>query len=176
MKRLGVILSLLSASVCYAETEPYVGFGLAYGGDKLATITFTDESDEDLLAGAGYTMAIGVVKNFEDSPLAIQGTVGYFVDETSARNSRARFSRYPIEVLAVYRDGNHRFGGGLTHHLSPTLNMDNLGEKFDFDSATGFVMEYGYRYFSVRYTRLSYSIGNSDIDGSGIGIFAEMGF
>lgn len=176
MKRLGVMISLFSVSICHAETELYAGFGLAYGGDELATITFIDESEEELLAGSGYTTAIGIVKHFEDSPLSIQGTLGYFTDETSARNSRARFSRYPIEVLAVFRNENHRFGGGLTHHLSPTLNMDNLGGKFNFDSATGFVVEYGYRYFSVRYTSLSYSAGDFDIDGSGIGVFAEMGF
>lgn len=176
MKRIAIMLCLLFASGVNAETELYAGFGLSYGGDKLATITFTDETDEDLLAGSGYSMAIGFVRHLEDSPFSVQASIGYLVDETSAQDSRARFSRYPLEVLTVFRNGDHRFGGGLTHHLSPALNLDNLGGKIDFDSATGLVLEYGYRYFSFRYTNLSYSVGGADIDGSGIGIFVETGF
>lgn len=167
---------LLLTGTATADTEFLAGVGIGFGGDELATVSFTDGSDQDLRAGSGFAFNLGLVHHFEDSPYSLQATTGYFVHDTSAENTNARFSRYPIEVLGFWRRDEHRLGGGIVHHMSPTLDMDNLGGTFDFDDATGFVLEYGYSYFSIRYTSLEYSIGSAEVDGSGIGIFANIGY
>lgn len=167
---------LLAAGVAQAETNLYGHFGVAFGGERLVTVEFEDGSDEDLRAGSGFALNLGLVHHIEDSPFSLQTGIGYFTHTTSAANSNARFSRYPLEVLGFWNNGDHRFGGGLVHHMSPTLNLDNLGGKVSFDAASGFALEYGYRFFSVRYTTIDYSYGGFDIGGESIGAYLSMGY
>lgn len=179
MKRL-LIMGVLLAMSAGAQAE--VGFfgsvGYNHGGDDLATIIFTDGSSQTIKAGSGLALNLGLVHDFGGTSFALQSTIGYLVENTSAANTNARFSRYPVEVTGFWRQADHRFGAGLVNHFSPTLDLDNLGGTLDFDRASGFVIEYGYRMFSMRYTSIEYSVSgySGGIDGSGIGIFYSTGF
>lgn len=169
---------LLLAGPAQADTRFLFSVGYNHGGDSLATIVFVGGYAEAIRAGSGASINAGAVHHFDGTPWSLQATAGYLIEDTSARNSRARFSRYPIEVLGFWRQGHHRFGGGLAWHLSPTLDMDNLGGTVDFDDAVGLVAEYGYGAFSIRYTFIDYSPDgfNGKADGNGLGIYVSSGF
>ncbi|HEX6928317.1 MAG TPA: hypothetical protein VF267_03635 [Gammaproteobacteria bacterium] len=188
MKTITKILALVAAlslsNAAFAQEQTagslgaQLGLGVAGGGDDLADISFDDGSSQTLKAGNGVAYYVGFLKTFENQALALQGTVGYLVDETTAVNSRARMSRYPVDLILFYRNGKHRFGGGLTHHLSPSLDLDNLGGRIDFENATGFLLEYGYWIFSVRYTGIDYTVDGSggSIDGSSLGVHLTLNY
>lgn len=167
---------LIAAGAAHAETRAYGHFGVGIGGDRLATIRLEDGLQDDLRAGTGFALNLGIVHHFDRLPFSLQAGAGYFARITSARNSRARFSRYPLEVLAFWNNGQHRFGGGVVHHMSPTLDLDNLGGAVNFDAATGVALEYGYKYFSVRYTDIEYSAGDAEADGRSVGVYFSLGY
>lgn len=167
---------LLAAGAAHAETRMYGHVAVAFGGERLATIELEDGTRDDLRAGTGFAINLGLVHHFEEAPFSLQAGAGYFARITAAVDSRARFSRYPLEVLGFWNNGDHRFGGGLVHHMSPTLDLDNLGGKVSFDAATGLALEYGYKFFSVRYTAIDYSCGGADIDGDSIGAYFSAGY
>jgi len=178
MRKVLVLLAVLAVPA-HADTRFLASLGFAHGGDKLATVGFTDGSSQTLRAGSGIALNAGFVHHFDNA--SIQASLGYLVEDTSATNSNIRFSRYPLEVLGFWRNGDHRFGGGLVHHFSPTFDLDNLGSgKLDFDDATGFALEYGWRFISVRYTTIEYSFdavtGTEKFDGDGIGVYLTYGF
>src|SRR5690606_325816 len=172
---------MFAALPVQADTRFLAGLGFAHGGDKLTTVEFTDGSSETLRAGSGIAFNAGVVHHFIDAPFSIQASFGYLLEDTAASNSNIRFSRDPLEVLGCWRNGDHRCGGGLVHHFSPTFDMDNLGPgKVEFDDATGFALEYGWRFISVRYTGIEYSFdtpfGSAKVDGNGLGVYLTYGF
>lgn len=176
MRSILALLLVIATGAAHAETRPYGHFGVGLGGDRLATIQLEDGLQDDLRAGTGFAINLGIVHHFDDRPFSLQTGVGYFARITSAWDSRARFSRYPLEVLAFWNNGTHRFGGGVVHHMSPTLDLDNLGGKLNFDAATGAALEYGYKYFSVRYTDIEYSSGDVEVDGRSVGVYFSIGY
>lgn len=179
MKR-SILAALLLVFGGAAQAEPrfFGSVGYNYGGDDLATVIFTDGTSQTIKAGSGLALNLGVVHDFGGTAFALQSSFGYLVENTSAANSNARFSRYPLEVIGFWRQGEHRFGAGLVSHLSPTLDLDNLGGTLDFDNASGVVFEYGYGMFSVRYTDIDYGISgySGSVDGSGMGIYFSTAF
>lgn len=178
-----VIAALFLANTAWAQQSSnsvgwQFGMGYASGGDDLAEIIFTNGESQSLTAGSGFAIYAGLFNVFDNQPLALQATIGYLVDDTAASDTNARMSRYPLDVILFYRNGRHRFGGGVTYHMSPTLDLDNLGGKIDFDNATGYLLEYGYSMFSVRYTDIDYSVSgfSGSVDGSSIGLHLTFNF
>lgn len=151
---------------------------LAAGGDELATISFTNGDSQDIKAGSGVYLGGGFLHNFAAVPVSVQVTLGYFVADTAATNTQARFSRYPLDAMVFYRNAGHRFGAGLTYHLSPTLDLDQLGGTYKFENAQGLVLEYGYKWFGIRYTTIDYEAKGFAYTASGnhLSIQANWGF
>jgi hypothetical protein len=124
--------------------RPLIGIGLTFGGDKLATADFTDGTSDTIRAGGLVTFYGGVEFRATDV-LAVQATVGYHVDDTrAASNGSIRFSRYPVDVLALFSINDKvRLGGGVEFVNSPKLTGSGAVGSFtvEFKNSVGLVLE-----------------------------------
>jgi hypothetical protein len=176
----------------YAQTKPatqpvqfFLGAGLTYGGDELASAQFSDGSSTDLRAGnlmhfkAGVRMGLG-------EAVSASASIGYHVDRASASNGSITFDRFPIELLAHYAvNPQWRIGGGVRFVPSAKLNSSGVaaGINGDFDATTGLVLEAEYLFnpnasVSFRAVSEEYKLSNSNFkrDGSHGAIYVNYYF
>ena len=199
------VLMLGMATFAAAEDEPgigprmdwFVGFGLTHGGDELAEVEvyYDDDShDEDLRAGELITIAAGIVVYFPMPSWSLQTSIGYHTDGVGDYNDDIKFDRYPLELIPFYNFRNHRLGAGLSYHLSPELDLKEIGgPKVKFDDALGWLVQYDYSFsgwesggfvLGVRYLWIDYEVDkvNSfstsgvEIDGNHVGIHINYMF
>jgi hypothetical protein len=91
------------------------------------------------------------------------------------------FTRYPVDLLALYNIGNQHLGFGLTYHADPKLNGNGHVPDVVFKDPVGLVLEYQYRIFGFRYTNIRYKVdgactGRCSYDGSTLGFFFNFVF
>ena len=154
--RPGFALSLFLAASCVFAQAPQqnfhfgMQFGITGGGDTLATANFSNGRSEDIKAGGLLHLAAGVVWTPADIPFAGHLMFGYHVDSITADNGDLRFSRYPIEFLALYTGaGKLRLGAGLRYVNSPKLTVSIDGQQsthVDYDNTVGAIAEIGYQF------------------------------
>lgn len=152
---------------------PIFEFSAGMGGDTLAELTFVGGGSQDINAGDGLTLSGGLVQKFSDH-FEIKYTAGYKFSTSAADNMDVWKSVFPLEVVPSYRSGDHRFGAGLAYHLSPQLKID--GDTAKFDNAPGFIVEYGYKIFSIAYTDVDYKINGASFDASNLMLRFVIGF
>lgn len=162
-------------------TQASVDAGLALGGDKLATVTFTNGDTKTLHAGDGLFASMGAQHNFADTDWAFRGTLGFKYNAISASNGTISFTRYPLDLLAIYSHERHHIGFGLAYDMSGRLDMDGFGPNADFKNAAGLVLQYQYWMFGVRYTSIKYKVSNcsgtcNSIDGSSLAFLFNYQF
>ena len=169
---LGILAGSL-ASIAQADdgwaadsTHMLLDAGIGAGGDKIATVTFTDGSTESLYAGNGVFADFGVQHNFA-SDWSVKASLGFDIDAIAAKNANISFTRLPLDLLAIYSASNSHFGIGLTEHLSPHLDMDGFGPNADFNNATGLILQYQYWLFGIRYTNIKYKVSSFSVPGGG---------
>jgi hypothetical protein len=179
---LAALLALASLSTAAQAAKPLhlgarAGFllqsDLDYGGDDVATVYFEDDSSQDLKAGQGLAISAGgYFRPIEDSAFEIQGSVGYKFSTTQASNADIGMTRTMLQLEALYRWPNGVFlGGGLMMHLSPKLKGDGFFPDVNFDDATGFNAEVGWRWISLHYTNITYTNDFvEDVDASAFGL------
>jgi len=123
-----------------------MGMGLTFGGKTLATVHFTNGDSENVKSGglvhlyAGYEYRLA-------SRFSVQATIGYHVDNVSARNGDLKFSRYPLEVLGHFGiTDNVRIGGGVRYVMNPEISSSGAASigDYEFDDTTGAVIEAEY--------------------------------
>ena len=149
-----LIGAALAASTLAAQAQgvapavrPLVGFGLTFGGDTLATVQYSDGTTDSIKAGglahvyAGAEFKVG-------TEMAIQATIGYHVDDTrGSSNGSLRFSRYPIDLIALYSVNDRvRLGAGAQFVSSAKLAGSGVASAVaaDFQSSTGALVEAEY--------------------------------
>ena len=175
----------------------FVGFGLTHGGDELAEVEVEydgDNHDEDLRAGELITLAAGIVVYFPLPEWSLQTSIGYHTDAVGDYDDDITFDRYPLELIPFYNFRNHRLGAGLSYHLSPELDLKEIGgPKVKFDDALGWLVEYDYSFsgwekggfvVGVRYLWIDYEVDkvNSirtsgvEIDGNHVGVHVNYMF
>jgi hypothetical protein len=162
-------------------------FGITGGGDKLATVTFTDGSTDSIRAGGLVQFGAGFLWQPSGGPFALQSTFNYHVDDVNASNGSLRFARYPLEVLAFYTGvPRWRFGAGPRFVFSPRLKVDVPGDNstVTFKDTVGAVAEAGYQFgnymwLNLRVTGETYKLksingtnvtSDSDVSGNSVGI------
>jgi hypothetical protein len=160
--------ALAAASLCsHAEDlRPLhfvLGTGITGGGEKLATVTYTNGDTQDIRSGGLVHYFAGV--DVRAAPfLSVQATVGYHVDTSSgASNGSVRFTRVPVEVLGYFHVNDAiRLGGGVRLINSPELRgrgvASNVNESFD--NSVGVVLEGEYKFtnwFGVKLRAVSES-------------------
>ncbi|MGB5438327.1 MAG: hypothetical protein WBN57_03795 [Gammaproteobacteria bacterium] len=175
----------------------FAGFGLTHGGDELAEVKLyydDDSHDEDLRGGELITIAAGIVFYLPQPSWSLQTSIGYHTDAVGDYNDDITFDRYPLELIPFYNFSNHRIGAGLSYHLSPELDLKEIGgPKVEFDDALGWLVEYDYSFsgwendgvvLGVRYLWIDYEVDKVnkvgtpgiDVDGNHVGIHVNYMF
>src|SRR5258706_7773589 len=146
---LGAALAIVAAGSAHAADAPssfkfILGAGLTFGGDTLITVPFTDGSRDDIKAG-GLVQLYGGGEFRLGDQVALQATLGYHVNDTrAASNGSVRFTRVPVDIVALYSVNDKvRLGGGVQFVSGPELKgsgvASNINQKFD--STTGGIVE-----------------------------------
>lgn len=125
-------------------------------------------------AGDGLTISGGLVHRISDK-FEVKYALGYKFSTSAAENLDVWKSVMPLDIVPFYHSGNHRFGAGLTYHISPELEIDGF-DSVKFDNAAGFVVEYGYKAFSIAYAGVDYEINGASYDASNIMLRMVLGF
>ena len=112
---------------------------------------------------------------------AVSFSVGYIWDDQDGANGKAEFDVKTLEAVYSRRFDRHRLGIGISHHVDPVYADSLEGappNRFDFDDATGLVLEYTFEvisgvpfHFGLRFTEMDYEVGSERLDASGLGIF-----
>lgn len=167
MKKLALAVSLAIASLgaahaqepapapapAYTVVDPLtkplrfvVGAGVTFGGDKLATQYYVDDTSTDLHAGSIFTLLAGVDYRVNEQ-FSVQGTVGYHVDDANAKNGSMSFKRIPLELLGYYHVNDQvRVGGGLRYVTNTEFRSGGASDigNYKFDDSVGAVAEIEY--------------------------------
>jgi hypothetical protein len=144
------LVSTFAAAQMGGEERPrfILGLGVTGGGATLARVTYTNGDSQNISAG-GLVMFYGGVEAPIGSLVSLQVTAGYHLDDTNASNGRVRFSRYPIDVLAIFPASDKlRFGAGAQFVTNPRLKGSGVASGVDqkYDSTVGLVIEGEYRF------------------------------
>jgi hypothetical protein len=159
---LAVAVVALAAAGAQAQTavtpvRPYLGIFLTGGGDNLASVAvedaFGDTRTRRIDAGGLIDMKAGV--EFLLNPaVSMRGTIGYHFDTINADNGDLRFSRIPLEVMAIWHPGPPlHLGLGMRFPLSASYTATGAGavsasgrDEVDFDADPGLVIEGEYQF------------------------------
>jgi hypothetical protein len=158
--------------------RPVIGTTLTGGGETLATVRYTDGTTQKVRSGGLIHLFGGI--EYQSADFAVQATLGYHVDDTSARNGSVRFSRLPIEVLGFWRASERvRLGGGARIATSPEVSSSGAASSVGdvtFDSKLGLVLQGEYVVWSdrasvlMRYVVEDYGSGREKISGNHVGV------
>lgn len=179
--------ALLCATLAQAQQaqtlRPVLGFGLTFGGDTLASVTFNDGSTSKLTAGQLLHL-YGGARYFVTPDVSVATTIGYHVDDVTASNGSLKFSRYPLEVIGQLRAAEQVWvGAGLRKALSPTYSSSGVvgNASITVSSKLGLVLSSQYQMserigFSARYVIENYTANGGDINGNHGGIYMDFMF
>lgn len=192
-----VIAVALAAGAMGAQAQtgatavrPYLGIFLTGGGDTLASVAvdsgFGTET-RSVEAGGLLDMKAGI--EFLLNPaFSMRGSIGYHFDSINADNGDIRFSRFPLEVMAIWHPGPPlHLGVGMRFALSPTYTATGAGavsptgrDDVDFNADPGLVIEGEYQFsqnvgiavrlVSERYKAQAPSTGSFDGTHVGVGL------
>ena len=190
LKLIAVASALLAASAVHAADNGaplrfLVGGGVTYGGDALLNVETRDHDNKDLKAGGLGQAYAGVEYRISDT-LSFQNTVGYHVNYTKADGGKIRFTRIPIDLLAVYAVApNLRIGAGAQLVARPELKGTGWASGLDqkYDNAVGLIVEGEYLFtphmgLKLRYVKEEFKPdnGGAKVDGSHAGVLFSYYF
>jgi len=187
IKKTLFILTIFFTLVDADLIRPIIQFGFNSGGDELVTVQHDYASDYTIDAGDGINIEVGMAI---DNPLANFETellIGYKFDSDSADNGDITWSMIPISALAFVKSQGWKFGGGLTYHISPSLEGDFSGGNLirdEFDDALGGIIQIQYEpidafAIGVRGTFIEYQLRDNPsqkASGNSIGLVATFKF
>jgi len=176
------IALLVSSSISQAE-KLFLQAGLHFGGDKLASVTFTDGTTETMHAGGMISFSAGLISEIEEG-LELRASIGIKFDTITASNGDMDFTRYPINAMVFKKGELLNVGIGATYHLSPSFQATGplTGNiTYDFDNALGFVVEVDYplnekSYLGIKATAIDYTLGSATINGNSLGVVVGIMF
>ena len=120
--------------------HPLIGVAITGGGDKLSSVEYNNGGSKDITAGGLVQVYGGAEYHEKGSPFGVQATIGYHFDNTSAYNGNQRFSRWPVEVIALYNVApRFRVGVGARYASSAKFTSSGAGYvgNADFTSRVG---------------------------------------
>jgi hypothetical protein len=179
-----IMAAIAATSVAGAQARPMpgdsgnrVGFAvqtdLDFGGDNLATVSFKNGKSQDVKAGQGVTVSAGVhFRPVDTTPFDVQALVGYKYVTTAASNADITVTRVVLQLVGDYQfDNGVYLGGGVVQHSGTRLDGDGFFRNVDFDDATGFVLESGWRWVGLHYTNIKYRNNFvKNVDASHVGV------
>ncbi len=169
MRKTLLAASLLSSFVATAGAQsseaayspqglrPFIGVGLAAGGDTLLRVRNDAEgaSSQDrtnIRAGDGLDLRLGLSLKLGGLPWSLQTAVAYHNDQSNGQdNTKYRFRRIPIEATLLWHATDRaRVGFGVRKSANPVVKIDNgrfsndptrFDAKVDMKSSIGFIVE-----------------------------------
>jgi hypothetical protein len=145
-------------------------FTLEFGGDKIATVVFTDGSTQSVNAGQGGTLSLGAHYRPAELPIDLVGTVGYKFVTTKASNADIGVTRFVVQALGLYDPvGEFWIGGGPVLHLGTTFSGGGLVDDVNFDPSLGLTVQAGWRWIGLDYTLMTYKVNGISVDASAFG-------
>lgn len=190
MKKTFIAAALALGAIASAHAQdfkvrPLLGAGFTFGGDTLVTVTYNDGSSEDI-KGGGLVHLYGGAEVPLGTAMALQATIGYHVDNSSGRDGSVRFSRMPIDLIALYRlNDQFRIGAGAQIINNPELKGSGVasGLNVKFKNATGVVLEGEYTVspnagVKLRYVNAKFKpeVGTGEADGNHLGLMLNWYF
>ena len=190
LKSMAMAAALMAVSAAHADDNGaplrfLVGGGVTYGGDALLSVQSRDYDNKDLKAGGLGEVYGGFEYRLSDK-FSFQNTIGYHVNYTKADGGKIRFTRIPIDLLAVYAIApNMRIGAGAQLVAKPELKgtgwASGAGQKYD--NAVGLVVEGEYLFtphmgLKLRYVKEEFKPdnGGAKVDGSHAGVLFSYYF
>jgi hypothetical protein len=183
-----ILLLAGTTTIAQGRTPPGVSgnqFGLMvqtdldYGGDDLATVSFTNGKSQDVKAGQGVVVSGGLHFRPDDStPFDVQALIGFKYVTTAASNADINVTRAVFQLLGDYQFSSGWYlGGGVVRHSGTKLDGDGFFRDVEFDDATGFTVESGWRWVGLHYTHIEYKNDFvSGVDASSVGIRVNYRF
>ena len=168
-----------------SKTRFFVGMGFTFGGEKIATVEYTDGDDGDVTFGSLIQMGGGVDYRINQD-LSLQASIHTHISSEGADNGAIRFTRMPMELIGYYNvSPQWRLGVGARYVSSAKIKsrgVANIG-NFSFDNTVGALVEAEYalgdrvgiklRYVSEKYKLEGYS---DKADANHFGIFGNFYF
>jgi hypothetical protein len=160
------------------STHFFVGLDAGGGGNTLADVPYTNGSSQAIKAGGGVQFKGGIEYRFTPS-VAMRGSLGYEVDTTHATNGSVTFSRWPLEVIALWSASEKiRVGAGVRKVTSAKLESDGVASSVgnhSYDSDPGLVLEAEYLLgshagISLRAMSDKYTYQGKSIDGNHVAV------
>lgn len=157
-----------AASIAHADTNqaepsglrPFVGIGFTSGGDTIEHDTInpigtTTQYQEDISAGGGLDLRLGLSYKLGTLPLTLQGSWGMHNDQASgAFGGHAFFRRYPLELMLQWHATDRtKIGFGLRtttgarfHSEGDPVTTNGVTQPsyttdYKFKSSTGLILE-----------------------------------
>ena len=165
--------------------------GYTGGGGTILPVTFVNEStgapvgSSDIKAGSGAQLSVGAEYRF-DPGFALQGTVGYQMDDAVGLDGSARFVRDPIELIGfVHLYDGWRLGLGARVVEKGRLRGEGTISTLDvnLDRATGGLIDLEYLFsphagVKLRYARENYRAQGytGSVSGNQAGVFISAYF
>ncbi|MGC4059765.1 MAG: hypothetical protein QM749_02440 [Aquabacterium sp.] len=102
-----------AASTVLAEDDngkglrPFATVGFTWGGQTIEPVTITPQGSsthyqEDISAGAGLALQLGLSYHLDSTPFTLQTSYGYHNDQATGINGHFSFRRRPVELLVQY--------------------------------------------------------------------------
>ncbi len=189
IRRILLILPLV-LTLSYTDVnfiKPIIQVGFNSGGDELVTITHDYYNEAYTIdAGDGINLEMGMAIENPITNFETQFLIGYKFDSDS--NGDTTWSMIPISALAFINAEGWKFGGGLTYHISPSLEgsvtSDGSLLRDDFDDALGGIVQIQYEIantfaIGLRGTFIEYQLSrdpSQKANGNSIGLIATVKF
>ncbi len=181
LKSFTTLALMIAAAVPMAsnavEVKPVLRAGFDFGGDTIATATFTSGKTDSIKANDGIYFGGGASILLDSKDIEIETTLSYKYTSITASNGDITWTRFPLDALVFYRMPKYRLGGGLTYHMSPKLSSSGVvgGLNVKVDDALGVVLQGDYLLtpklnMGLRYTNLSYKANGVTAKSNGAGI------
>lgn len=130
---------------------------LEYGGDQIARVYYTNNTEQSVKAGQGVGLGLGGHYQPAGSKFDFSGTVGFKYVGTQASNANINLTRAIMELRADYLiNDNIWVGAGPVYHTNIKLNSDGVGPDLSFDPALGFTAKIGWKFVALSYTGMTY--------------------
>lgn len=103
--------------------RPFASVGFTWGGQTILPVTITPQGttthyEEDISAGSGLALQLGLSYRLGEAPVALQASIGYHNDQAHGLDGQASFRRRPVELLVQYLATDHlRIGFGARRSL-----------------------------------------------------------
>jgi hypothetical protein len=176
---LGLVLATALAASCQADTglKPLVGTHITFGGETLVKVQYTDGHTQSIHSGGLFQIFGGA--EYESDSFVVQGTVGYHVDDTSAKNGSVRFDRFPVELIGLWKTTDKvRLGLGVRSaggaKVSSSGAAADVGHQ-SFKSSTGLIVQgeyfFGPNWSGVaRVVKEDYTANGVKVSGNHVGL------